>query len=199
MWTEEAVRSYVIWGSFFTVTGILGIIAGLFLFFKAIPAVAEDNRAYLRKVLAPIAILGLLPSPGLVICGIMLLLVWRMYTDERFDLFGLLLEDVGKTRRPVPLGAPVATGQADARDAYATGYQEQSLYTDDYAGAQYGGGEGSYYSAPSIVDSDMPSEEPAGAPAGGPATAPMCQTCGKATEWIEEYERYYCYDCDSYV
>jgi hypothetical protein len=33
----------------------------------------------------------------------------------------------------------------------------------------------------------------------GPPKAPACKSCGKPTEWIEEYGRYYCYDCDAYV
>lgn len=200
-WTKEAVRSYVIWGTFFTVTGVLGVLSGLILFFRAIPAVAEDNRHYLRKILLPIAIIGWLPSPGLFICGLMLTFAWLMYKDDRFDLFGLLLEDVTQARRPMPGPAPVAVG--GGRDAYATGYTEQAgLYSDDYSQAQYGGGEGSYKAGDggSLLEEEyaepaMPTEpEPA-----APATTPMCPSCGKPTEWIEEYNRHYCYDCDAYV
>ena len=86
---------------------------------------------------------------------------------------------------------------------YATGYQEQSsLYTDDYAQAAYGGGAGAYSagSEVSLVDTQpSPAPAPAPAPVSGPPAAPACKSCGKPTEWIEEYGRYYCYDCDAYV
>jgi hypothetical protein len=211
MWTREAVTSYVIWGSFFTTVGALGVVSGLLLWFKALPAVAENNRAYLRKILLPIAIIGI--PAGVVIAGVMLIFVWLMYSDDRYDFFGLLLEDVTRTRRRAP--TPVATpSPTDGRDAYAQGYQEQSLYTDDYAQAAYGGGEGAYTAGvekPLVAPRPQPAPAaqarvpqargpPARAPpAAAPQAAPMCRSCGKPTEWIEEYGRYYCYDCDAYV
>lgn len=194
-WTQEAVRSYIVWGSFFAVTGILGVISGLLLFFKAIPAVAEDNKPYLRKILLPCAIIGLIPSPGVIIVGILLFFTWRMYADDRFDFFGLLLEDVSRTRRRVSMGGPTPTS-VEPRDMYATGYEEQqSLYADDYATAAYGAGEGAYEAQTSLIETEHPEETPEA----GPETVPACATCGKTTEWIEEYGRYYCYDCDAYV
>ena len=120
-----------------------------------------------------------------------------------FFLFGLLLEDVTQARRPMPGPAPAPVAVGGGRDAYATGYTEQAgLYTDDYAQAQYGGGEGSYQAGTgeSLLEEEyaepaMPVEpEPA-----APPTTPMCPSCGKPTEWIEEYNRHYCYDCDAYV
>lgn len=197
-WTQGAVRSYIIWGSFFVLTGVLGILSGLILFFRGLPAVAEDNRYFLRRLLLPIGILGVIPSPGLVIVGILLLLVWWTYANERYDLFGLLLEDVSTVRRPLP-GVPVPVATPGSRDMYATAYVEQkSLYSDDYAQATYGAGE-SAYTGGSLLESEyaepaMPEPAPQ-----APAGPPMCQNCGKPTEWIEEYGRYYCYDCDRYV
>ena len=97
------------------------------------------------------------------------------------------------------------TPMVDSRDMYAKGYQDQqSLYTDDYARTTYGAGEGAYAPEISLVDSYAAEEaaaapaEPA-APAPGTGPAPPCASCGKATEWIDEYGRYYCYDCDAYV
>ncbi len=210
MWTKESVQSYLMWGSFFTATGVLGILGGLVSWFKAIPAVSEDNRPYLRKILLPIAIIGFIPSPGVVIVGFMLMFVWLMYRDDRYDFFGLLLEDVTRTKKraPTPMAAaPTSSG----RDMYAQGYTQQSLYADDYAKAAYGGGAGAYSAGTSLVDMEpgpAPAPAPARAPARTPArappraapqTAPACRSCGKPTEWIQEYGRYYCYDCDAYV
>ena len=42
-------------------------------------------------------------------------------------------------------------------------------------------------------------DTPIFAPAAGEGAPPMCASCGRSTEWIEEYGRYYCYDCDQYV
>jgi hypothetical protein len=207
MWTEEAVRSYVLWGLYFTITGILGVLGGLILWFKGLPSIAENNKAYLRKILLPIAIIGI--PAGAIVGGIMVLFVWMMYRDDRYDFFGLLLEDVTRAKRrgPAPIGATAAPA-ADGRDMYAKGYQEQTgLYTDDYAQAAYGGGEGAYTAgagqdlvgAPPTPPARAPAPAPAAAPPSGPPTAPACKSCGKPTEWIEEYGRYYCYDCDAYV
>ena len=205
MWTQEAVRSYLIWGFFFVITGVLGIVCGFLLFFWGLPAVAEDNRPFLRKILLPIGILGIIPSPGLVVVGVLLLMVWQTYANERYDLFGLLLEDVSAIRRPMP-GVPTPVATPSSRDMYATGYQEQrSLYSDDYAQSTYGGGE---WGRPEPQEPQEPKSlleteyaepaMPAPAPQ-APAGPPMCSSCGKPTEWIEEYGRYYCYDCDMYV
>jgi hypothetical protein len=206
MWTEEAVLSYIIWGSFFLVTGILGILGGLILFFRGIPAVAEDNRSYLRKILLPLGIIGLIPSPGLIIAGILLLITWRMYTDDRYDFFGLLLEDVTSGPRPMPGGPmPVPMGASiDGREAYATGYQmEESMYASDYSQASYGGGEGAYTARAeptSLLEQEYAEPAvPVAAEPEVPAAAPVCASCGKPTEWIEEYNRHYCYDCDTYA
>lgn len=204
MWTQESVQSFIMWGSFFTATGVLGIVGGLVSWFKAIPAVSEDNRPYLRKILLPIAIIGFIPSPGVVVVGFMLMFVWLMYRDDRYDFFGLLLEDVTRTKRRTP--TPVATPAASGRDMYAEGYVKQSLYADDYAKAAYGGGAGAYSAGTSMADMEpgpapAPARAPARAPprAAAPRTAPACRSCGKPTEWIQEYGRYYCYDCDAYV
>lgn len=200
MWTESAVSGYLMVGGVFLVVGILGIICGLILWFKCLPAVAEDNRAYLRKLLLPIAIIGFFAGP--VVVFFLVLFTWLMYRDDRYDFFGLLLEDVTRTKRraPTPMAAPTPAG--DGRNMYATGYQEQSsLYSDDYAQAAYGGGAGAYTAGTgqSLVDTQpAPAPTPARAPA-GPAAPPACKNCGKPTEWIEEYGRYYCYDCDAYV
>ncbi len=206
MWTEESVQSYIIWGGFFLVTGILGILGGLILFFRGLPAVAEDNRSYLRKILLPLGIIGLIPSPGLVIVGILLLLCWRMYSDDRYDFFGLLLEDLTSGPRPMP-GGPMPTPMGadfDGRDAYATGYKmEESMYATDYSQASYGGGEGAYTarSQPtSLLEQEYAEPAvPVAAEPETPAAAPVCPSCGKPTEWIEEYNRHYCYDCDTYA
>lgn len=199
MWTAESIRSYLMWGISFVVIGILGVISGLILWFKGLPAVAEDNRAYLRKILLPIAIIGFFA--GAVVGGFMLLFVWLMYRDDRYDFFGLLLEDVTRAKRRGP--APMATPTADGRDMYASGYQQQSgLYSDDYAQAAYGGGAGAYSAGAGAAPAEpqpAPEPEPEPAPAAAPGTAPACKSCGKPTEWIEEYGRYYCYDCDAYV
>ena len=205
MWTKEAVQSYVIWGSYFAVTGLLGVIGGLILWFKGLPAVAENNKAYLRKIILPIAIIGI--PAGAIIGGLMLLFVWLMYRDDRYDFFGLLLEDVtrAKRRAPTPVGATATP--AEGRDQYAKGYTEQQgLYTDDYAQAAYGGGEGAYTAGHGVnlVDTQAPTkpvtepvtELPAAA---APQAPPACKSCGKPTEWIQEYGRFYCYDCDAYV
>jgi hypothetical protein len=204
MWSKGNVAGYMIFGVFFTVTGVLGILAGFILFFWGQSAVIQDNKPFLRKVLLPIAILAMIPSPGLIFVGFMLLFTWMMYNNERYDFFGLLLEDVTRTRRRAPMAAePAAAGYGGevSRDMYATGYQEQQgLYSDDYAQAAYGGGEGAYTGAGSLLDAEVeetPVEEPT--PEETPATAPACSSCGKPTEWIEEYGRYYCYDCDTYV
>lgn len=206
MWTEEAVMSYIIWGSFFLVTGILGILGGLILIFRGIPAVTEGNRSYLRKILLPLGIIGLLPSPGLVITGILLLFTWRMYSDDRYDFFGLLLEDVTSGPRPMP-GGPMpspAGASFDGRGAYATGYQmEESMYASDYSQASYGGGSGAYTARAgptSLLEQEYTEPAiPAAAEPETPTASPVCPSCGKATEWIEEYNRHYCYDCDTYA
>ena len=94
------------------------------------------------------------------------------------------------------------TGYGDTRDAYAEGYAAQDLYSDDYASAQYGVGAGAYQAGGSLLTDTAPAEpepEPEPAPAAGEGAPPMCSSCGKPTEWIEEYGRYYCYDCDVYV
>ena len=197
MWTQSSVQSYMLWGIVFVTVGILGVIGGLILWFKGLPSVAEDNRAYLRKVLLPIAIIGIFA--GAIVGGIMLLFVYLMYSDDRYDFFGLLLEDVTRAKRkaPTPVGA---TPTPDGRDMYAAGYQQQSsLYSDDYAQAAYGGGAGAYTAGAGQSLVDTPAPAPAPAPAAAPPTAPACKSCGKPTEWIEEYGRYYCYDCDAYV
>lgn len=210
MWTKESVQSYIIWGSFFTATGVLGIVGGLVAWFKAIPAVSEDNRPYLRKILLPIAIIGFIPSPGVVLVGFMLMFVWLMYRDDRYDFFGLLLEDVTRTKRRGPAPAAAAAPSPTARDMYAQGYTQQSLYADDYAKAAYGGGATAYSGGAGLADMEpgpapAPARGPARAPArappraAAPPQAPACRTCGKPTEWIQEYGRYYCYDCDAYV
>ncbi len=187
------------WGISFVAVGILGVIGGLILWFKCLPAVAEDNRAYLRRLLLPIAIIGIFA--GAIVGGVMLLFVWLMYRDDRYDFFGLLLEDVTRAKRRGP--APMATPTPDGRDMYAAGYEQQtSLYTDDYAQAAYGGGAGAYTAGAgqSLVDQQpAPAPAPAPTPPAAPRTAPACKSCGKPTEWIEEYGRYYCYDCDAYV
>jgi hypothetical protein len=159
------------------------------LFFKGLSAVMQENKPMLRMLTLPFGLIGLSPSPGLVIGGFFLLLVYWMFVNERFDLFGLILEDVARARRRTPM--PAAAGPLDSRQAYATAYDDQKgLYADDYASAAYGGGADAYgdvgvdASAPSLVD-DL--------------AAPICPTCGKTTEWIEEYQRYYCYDDDRYV
>ncbi len=87
---------------------------------------------------------------------------------------------------------PVAVGGGDSRDAYATGYQGQSLYTQDYAATAYGGAD---FTQAATAEQAPP--QPA-APT-DTSSAPLCSNCGKPTEWIEEYQRYYCYDCDRYV
>jgi hypothetical protein len=200
MWTKEAILSYKIWGAYFVTTGVLGAIGGLVLWFKALPAVAEDNKAYLRKILLPIAIIGF--PAGVIAVGFMLLFVWLMYRDDRYDFFGLLLEDVTRAKKRIP--TPMSAQPTEAgRDLYATGYQEQQgLYTDDYSQAAYGAGKGAYTAGgdQSLVDLQPATPAPAAAaPAATPPTAPACKGCGKATEWIEEYGRFYCYDCDAYV
>jgi hypothetical protein len=196
------VAGYLTYGIFFIVTGVLGVVGGLLLFFWGQAAVAQDNKPLLRKLLLPMAIIGFIPSPGLVFVGFMLLFTWMMYRDDRYDFFGLLLEDVSRKRRRVPVGAEAAgAGYGDTREAYAAGYTEQSLYSDDYASAAYGGGEDSYSAGGSLLDAII-EEEPAAQPAPvaeEPSGPPMCATCGKPTEWIEEYGRYYCYDDDAYV
>ncbi len=208
MWTESSVRSYLAFGVFFTSTGILGVLGGLWLFFKGIMAVVSDDKATLRKWLLIWAIIGFIPSPGIVFVGILLIFVYMMYKDDRYDFFGLLLEDMTRTRRRMPMGAePAGAGATDSRDAYATGYTEGGLYSDDYAQAAYGGGEDAYdggggsllgqYDSPPVESAVEP--EPAPAPAPSTTEAPACPSCGKPTEWIEEYGRYYCYDDDTYV
>ncbi len=200
MWTKDAVQSYLIWGSSFAVIGILGVIGGIILWFKGLPAVAQDNRAYLRKILLPIAIIGIFA--GAIIGGILLLFVWMMYSNDRYDFFGLLLEDVTRAKRRGPAAVGAGPAPTDGRDMYAQGYQAQpSLYSEDYAQAAYGAGEGAYTAGTgmSLVDTQAPAPAPAPAPAAAPPTAPACKSCGKPTEWIEEYGRYYCYDCDAYV
>ena len=211
MWTEDKVGSYMVFGTFFTVTGILGVIGGLWLFFKGVTAVVGDDKHTLRKWLPIWAIIALIPSPGLVFVGILLLFVFMMYRSDRYDFFGLLLEDVGRERRRIPMGAdPVGAGAGDARDTYATGYQEKGLYAEDYAQAAYGGGDDAYTGGGQQGGYDTPAEpaalvsETPSTPSAPPAApeageVPMCSSCGKVTEWIEEYGRYYCYDCDSYV
>ena len=201
MWTREAILSYQIWGTYFVVTGIFAVVSGLVLWFKALPAVAEDNKAYLRKIMLPIAIIGGFLG-GAIVVGFIIIFVWLMYRDDRYDFFGLLLEDVTRAKKRAP--TPMAAQPTDAgRDSYATGYQEQQgLYTDDYSQAAYGGGEGAYTAGAgkSLVDAPPTTPAPAAAPpAAAPPTAPACKSCGKHTEWIEEYGRYYCYDCDAYV
>ena len=194
MWTEENLRTNVVLGTFFLVTGILGIIGFILLFFKVVKAITEDNKATVKMLALPLAIIGLIPSPGLVIAGLMLLFVYLMYAKSDFDLFGLLLEDVPRGRPRPAFGAePMAAGAGaggDARAAYATGYTEQSLYAQDYAQAAYGGGAAAY------GDVAAPAQPQA---ATDLTSAPLCSSCGKPTEWIEEYQRYYCYDCDRYV
>ncbi len=200
MWTKDAVQSYLIWGSSFAAIGILGVIGGIILWFKGLPAVAQDNRAYLRKILLPIAIIGIFA--GAIIGGILLLFVWMMYSNDRYDFFGLLLEDVTRAKRRGPAAVGAGPAPTDGRDMYAQGYQAQpSLYSEDYAQAAYGAGEGAYTAGTgmSLVDTQAPAPAPAPAPAAAPPTAPACKSCGKPTEWIEEYGRYYCYDCDAYV
>lgn len=211
MWTEGKVRNYMVLGVFFTVTGVLGLLGALMLFFKGQLAVMQDNKPWLRRWLVIWGVLGLIPSPGLVIVGILLLIVWYMYTDDRFDFFGLLLEDVGpRAARPEyrPGPVPAGAGPADSRSAYATGYQEQNLYADDYSQAAYGGGEEAYSGGSGVLMADQYAsgpvdvaepEQPAEAPAPTPSQPPACSQCGKPTEWIEEYGRFYCYDCDVYV
>jgi len=202
MWTESNVGSYLAFGLFFTITGILGVLGGLWLFFKGVLAVVSDDKATLRKWLLVWAIIGLIPSPGIIFVGILLLFVYMMYHDDRYDFFGLLLEDMGRTRRRVPMGAEAAgAGQGDSRDAYATGYTEQGLYAGDYAQAMYGGGEAAYDGGSLLGDYDSPPVESEAVPEPAPSTTgvPMCASCGKPTEWIEEYGRHYCYDCDTYV
>jgi hypothetical protein len=117
-----------------------------------------------------------------------MLFVYLMYSNTNFDLFGLLLEDVPRGRRRPLMGAePVAVG--DTRDMYATGYSSQSLYTQDYKATAYGGAD--------FAQAAAAESQPA-APT-DLTSAPLCSNCGKPTEWIEEYQRYYCYDCDRYV
>jgi hypothetical protein len=203
MWTEEAILSYQLWGSYFSITGILGVIGGLLLWFKAIPAVAEDNKAYLRKILLPIAIIGF--PAGVIVVGLILLFVYLMYRDDRYDFFGLLLEEVTRAKRRTPIPMSAQPTESASKDMYATGYQEQQgLYSDDYSQAAYGGGEGAYSAAGGQYQAQPTTELPAAAaptapPAAAPPSAPACKSCGKPTEWIEEYGRYYCYDCDAYV
>lgn len=198
-WTEEAVRSYIMWGSFFIIVGVLALMGGLFIFLRCVQAVAQDNKGYLRRLLLPMVIIGFLG--GAIICGILLLFVFLMYNDDRYDFFGLLLEDVTRRRR-APGPTPVAAGVGDSRSAYATGYQQQQgLYADDYAKATYGGGEGAFEGRRALTevtyDEPVTIEEPA--PSTAEAEAPLCTNCGRPTEWIQEYGRYYCYDCDRYV
>ena len=195
MWTEENLRTNVVLGTFFLVTGLLGIIGFILLFFKVVKAVNDDNKGLVKMIALPLAIIGLIPSPGLVIAGLMLLFVYMMYARTDFDLFGLLLEDIPRGRARAAFGAePVAAGAGagpDARAAYATGYTEQqSLYASDYAQAAYGGGAAAYGDVAAQVQPQAPTDL---------TSAPLCSTCGKPTEWIEEYQRYYCYDCDRYV
>ncbi len=197
MWTEENLRTNVVLGSFFLVTGILGIIGFILLFFKVIGAVNEDKKPLVKMLALPLAIIGLIPSPGLVIAGLMLLFVYLMYARNDFDLFGLLLEDAPRGRPrpafgPEPMAAGAGAG-ADSRAAYATGYTEQqSIYASDYAQAAYGGGAAAYgdVAAQAQPQPQAPTDL---------TSAPLCSSCGKPTEWIEEYQRYYCYDCDRYV
>jgi hypothetical protein len=197
MWTEENLRTNVVLGTFFLVTGILGIIGFLLLFFKVVKAVNEDNKSLVKMFALPFAIIGLIPSPGLVIAGLMLLFVYLMYARSDFDLFGLLLEDVPRGRAraafgPEPMAAGAGAGP-DARAAYATGYTEQqSLYASDYAQAAYGGGASAYGDVSAQVQPQPQAPTDL-------TSAPLCSGCGKPTEWIEEYQRYYCYDCDRYV
>ena len=75
MWTESNVGSYLAFGLFFTITGILGVLGGLWLFFKGVLAVVSDDKATLRKWLLVWAIIGLIPSPGIIFVGILLLFV----------------------------------------------------------------------------------------------------------------------------
>jgi hypothetical protein len=194
MWTQDNLQTNVVLGSFFLATGVLGIIGFILLFMWAIPAINQDNKGRLRTLALPLAVIGLIPSPGLVIAGLFLFFVWRMYTKDDFDLFGLLLEDVPRGR-PRPFGGPepvgVGAGGGDVRAAYATGYvEQQSIYADDYARAAYGGGSEAYGEVAATPQPAAPMDL---------TSAPLCSSCGKPTEWIEEYQRYYCYDCDRYV
>jgi len=191
MWTQAHLRTNLVLGTFFTLTGVLGIIGFIMLFFRGVRAINENATPKVRAMALPFALLGLIPSPGLVIGGLLLLFVYMMYSNTSFDLFGLLLEDVPRGRRRPLMGAePVAVG-GDSRDAYATGYTSQSLYTQDYAATAYGGADFAQSAA----------AEQAAQPAAPMdiSSAPLCTNCGKPTEWIEEYQRYYCYDCDRYV
>jgi hypothetical protein len=201
-WSESNVLGYLVYGAFFTVTGILGLIAFGLLWLKALRAVGENDKPKLRKLLLPIAIIAFIPSPGLIFIGFMLLFVFLMYRDERYDFFGLLLEDVTRTRRRGPPMRAEPTGYGDVRDAYAEGYVAQDLYSVDYASAHYGMGEGAYQAGGSLLTDTAPPEpepEPEPAPAADEGAPPICASCGRPTEWIEEYGRYYCYDCDTYV
>ncbi len=199
-WSESNVAGYMIYGAFFLVTGILGVIVGFLLWLRALPAVADNEKSKLRSLLLPFAIIGFIPSPGLIFIGFLLLFVFLMYRDERYDFFGLLLEDVTRgRRRPAPMMAE-PTGYGDTREAYAQGYGEQDLYSADYAQAAYGMGEGAYQAGGSLLaDGEPMAAEAEAAPEPEPGAPPMCASCGRPTEWIEEYGRFYCYDCDLYV
>jgi hypothetical protein len=56
------------------------------------------------------------------------------------------------------------------------------------------------YGAPPPMMAPVPAMAPAAPPpAPGAQAAPFCGTCGKATTYVPQYGRYYCYDCKQYV
>ena len=205
-WTPDRIAAKLNVAIVLMGVGGLGFVSGLIALLFIRKSLDEDKVEAVKKWSFIAGIMGLLP--GLVFGGLLQLFIWRAHAAESFTMFGLLGSAPAPPPPPPPPGATAAAAQAAEDQKRKTEYL--SLFAAPAPQPAYTAPAPSYYSAPTTQQTDYayasaesaPAEAPA--PAAGatnyaaqPSGAPIC-SCGRAMEWVTEYNRYYCYADDKY-
>jgi len=97
----------------------------------------------------------------------------------------------------VPAGQPGgAYGQGPGQSGYGQPGQQPGGYGQP---GQQPGGYGQPGQQPGGYGQQPAQQQYGGAPQGGPQAAPQCNTCGRPTQYVAQYQRYFCQNCNRYL
>lgn len=98
----------------------------------------------------------------------------------------------------VPAGQPGgAYGQAPGQSGY--GQPQQPGYGQQQQPMGQAPGGYPQQQQPGGYGQQPPQQQYGGAPQGGPQAAPACNTCGRPTTFVAQYQRYFCQNCNRYL